>query len=246
MKKILILGGTGEAVSLAEQFRDQLDISVIYSLAGRTRSPTLPDCEIRQGGFGGVEGLTRFLHENDIAAVIDATHPYAKQMASNALHATTETSLPYYKFLRPAWLEPEQAPWIRVSSADEAAEKIQGRFGRVFLSSGLNDVAAFAALTEVWFLVRSIEEPSPPISLPNFSHIKDRGPFNEDGERALFLDHKIDVLVSKNSGGAATEAKLKAAYSLSIPVIMINRPKGAMESIYDNPLDLVRQLRKTL
>lgn len=246
MKKILILGGTGEAVSLAEQFRDQLDISVIYSLAGRTRSPTLPDCEIRRGGFGGVEGLTRFLRENDIAAVIDATHPYAKQMASNALHATTETSLPYYKFLRPAWLEPEQAPWIRVSSADEAAEKIQGRFGRVFLSSGLNDVAAFAALTEVWFLVRSIEEPSPPIFLPNFSHIKARGPFNEDGERALFLDHKIDILVSKNSGGSATQAKLHAAQALSIPVIMIDRPPVTGGTVFDDQALLIKQVRQTI
>lgn len=246
MKRILILGGTGEAVSLAERCEEQQDISVIYSLAGRTRSPNLPDCEIRQGGFGGVEGLTRYLHENDIAAVIDSTHPYAAQMASNAQQAAVEMSLPHYKFLRSAWLEPEGAVWIHVSSADDAADEIQGRFERVFLSGGLNDIAAFTALMEVWFLVRSIEEPSTPMPIHNFTHIKARGPFNEDGERVLLLDHKIEALVSKNSGGTATQAKLHAAQALSIPVIMIDRPPVIGDAVFDDQSLLIEQVQQVL
>jgi precorrin-6A/cobalt-precorrin-6A reductase len=246
VKKILILGGTGEAVSLAERFQAHQDISVIYSLAGRTRSPNLPDCEIRQGGFGGAEGLTHYLRENNIAAVIDATHPYAAHMASNAQQAAMETTLPYYKFLRSAWPEPEGAAWIQASSADDAAEKIRGRFERVFLSSGLNDVAAFTVLPDVWFLVRSIEEPSMPMPLHNFSHIKARGPFNEDGERALLLDHKIEALVSKNSGGAATQAKLHAAQALSIPVMMIDRPPAIGDAVFDDQTLLIEQVQQAL
>lgn len=246
MKRILILGGTGEAVSLAERCEEQQDISVIYSLAGRTRSPNLPDCEVRQGGFGGVEGLTRYLRQNDINAVIDATHPYAAQMASNALKATAEISLPYYKFLRSAWREPAGTAWIYASSAADAAEKIRGRFDRVFLSSGLNDVAAFTALMEIWFLVRSIEEPPTPMPLHNFIHIKARGPFNEDGERALLLDHKIEALVSKNSGGAATQAKLHAAQALSIPVIMIDRPPVIGDAVFDDQMLLIEQVQQAL
>jgi precorrin-6A/cobalt-precorrin-6A reductase len=246
VKKILVLGGTGEAVFLAERFQEQQDISVIYSLAGRTRSPNLPNCEIRQGGFGGAEGLARYLHENDIAAVIDATHPYAVQIASNAQQATAEMSLPHYKFLRPAWRELEGGTWIHASSAVDAAEIIQGRFERVFLSSGLNDVAAFADLTEIWFLVRSIEEPSSPMPLHNLSHIKARGPFKEDSERVLLVDHKIEALVSKNSGGAATQAKLYAAQALSIPVIMIDRPPVIGDAAFDDQMLLIEKVRQAL
>ena len=246
MKRILILGGTGEAVSLAERFQALQDISVIYSLAGRTRSPNLPDCEIRQGGFGGIEGLARYLQDNDIAAVIDATHPYAAQMAENARQAAVVTSVAHYKYLRPAWQEPEGADWIHASSAENAAEKIRDRFERVFLTSGLNDVAAFAELPEVWFLIRSIEEPATPMSLYNYSHIKARGPFKQDGERALLLEHKIDVVVSKNSGGAATQAKLHATQALSIPVIMIDRPPVMGCVVFDNQTRLIEQVRQDL
>ncbi len=246
MKKILILGGTAEAVYLAGALKEQTDLSVIYSLAGRTRSPNLPDCDLRRGGFGGATGLVRYLQQNEIVAVMDATHPYAAQMAENARLATTETSLAHYKFLRPAWPEPDDGLWIHASSSKEAAERIHDNFKRVFLSGGLNDVADFSNLTDVWFLIRSIEEPEAPIPLGNFSHIKARGPFNEADERALLRDPKIDALVSKNSGGSATIAKLHAAKSLSIPVIMIDRPPIVGGVVFDDPLALLEQLRRDI
>ncbi|NKB21440.1 MAG: cobalt-precorrin-6A reductase [Alphaproteobacteria bacterium] len=244
MKKILILGGTAEAVSLAAQLKDYPGISVIYSLAGRTRSPNLPDCAVRQGGFGGTDGLTRYLMENDIAAVIDATHPYAGQMAENARRATSKLSLAHYKYLRTPWSEPCEAPWIWAASSNDAAEKIRGKFNRVFLSGGLNDVAAFTALNDVWFLIRSIEYPSTPIPIQNFSHIKARGPFDVVGERKLMQENKIDALVSKNSGGSATEAKLHAAQALSIPIIMIDRPPPLGGVVFDDQAMLIDRLRQ--
>lgn len=246
MKKILILGGTAEAVSFAKTLQEETGLSVIYSLAGRTRSPNLPDCEVRQGGFGGVAGLVRYLRQKEIAAVIDATHPYAAQMAESARQAATETSLPHYKFLRPAWPEPDDALWIHASSAEDAAGKIQDNFERVFLSSGLNDIAAFSHLASIWFLIRSIEDPETPIPLGNFSHIKARGPFNEADERALLRDHKIDAVVSKNSGGSATVAKLRAAKSLSIPVIMIDRPSVGGGVLFEDPAALLEQLQREI
>ncbi|MBK20233.1 MAG: cobalt-precorrin-6A reductase [Rhodospirillaceae bacterium] len=245
-KSILLLGGTSEAVGLADEIQNIPNVSVVYSLAGRTRNPKLPNCEVRFGGFGGIDGLVSFMKENDISFLVNATHPYAAQMSLNASEAAKKTGTPYYRFLRQPWFEPKDACWIHVESLDKAAEKIGGTFERVFLSSGLNGIAAFAPLNDVWFLVRSIEDPEEPMPLRNYTHIKDRGPFNFEAECALLRDNKIEALVSKNSGGDATSAKLEAARSLSVPVIMVDRPNDQHQDTFVDSMTLVEQIRNTI
>ncbi|MDA1323401.1 MAG: cobalt-precorrin-6A reductase [Proteobacteria bacterium] len=230
MTTILMLGGTAEAVTFARCLAGKFD--VIYSLAGRTRTPTLPDCALRVGGFGGVDGLMSYVRETGISAIVDVTHPFAAQMAANARAAAALAGVPLFKFLRPAWDEPSDAPWLHAATASDAARIIDGRFGRVFLSSGLGDIAAFAPLSTIWFLVRSVDPSNVPAVLAQHHHLTSRGPFDLAAETALLSDWHIDALVSKNSGGQATIAKLHAARALGIPVVMIDRPPVPPGNLY--------------
>ena len=128
MNRILILGGTSEAVRLANDLTCQTGIEAIYSLAGVTRTPNLPDCVLRQGGFGGADGLASYMEEADISVLVDATHPFAAQMAANARTASARTEIPLIKFLRPEWVDPSDAPWLHAATPLDAARIIQGRF----------------------------------------------------------------------------------------------------------------------
>jgi len=245
MTKILVLGGTVEAVEFAGGLARARGFDVVYSLAGRTRMPVLPDCALRRGGFGGVEGLVSYMRDNDIAALVDATHPFAAQMAAHARDAAALAGIPLFKFLRPAWDEPADANWFHAATSSDAAGIIGGRFGRVFLSSGLGDIATFAHLPNVWFLVRSIDPSNRPSVLAQHHHITGRGPFNLAAETALLRDWQIESLVSKNSGGDATRAKLDAALALGIPVVMIDRPPVPPGTLYtgvSSIMDAVKQI----
>jgi precorrin-6A/cobalt-precorrin-6A reductase len=243
MSTLLVLGGTAEAVVLARDLAREPEFDVIYSLAGRTRTPTLPDCGLRLGGFGGVEGLVAYLGENDVAAIVDATHPFAARMAANARDAAAQAGIPLFKFLRQAWDEPADTTWLHAATPSDAARIIDGRFGRVFLSSGLGDIAAFAHLPSVWFLVRSVEPSDAPAILAQHHHITSRGPFHLEAETALLRDWKIEALVTKNSGGAATRAKLDAAQNLGIPVIMIDRPAVPKGVVYATVTQVTNAVR---
>lgn len=229
---VLVLGGTAEGVRLAQGLAGRPGFHVVYSLAGRTRAPSLPDCAVRTGGFGGMDGLATYAREQGIAAIVDATHPYATRMAAHARDAAGRTGIPLFRFLRPAWDEPADAPWLHAATASDAARLIDGRFARVFLSSGLADVAAFAPLSDVWFLVRSVEPSDAPAVLAQYRHITGRGPFDQAAETELLRRWRIEALVSKNSGGAASAAKLEAARGLGIPVVMIDRPPLAPGKTY--------------
>ena len=222
-KKILILGGTAEALKLAASI-DRERFEPIYSLAGVTRAPAMPDCAVRSGGFGGVEGLIDYLRAERIDALIDATHPFAAQMAGHAERAATALTIPRLKLLRPAWQKTSGDNWTEVADTAEAARRITGHGWRVFLASGTADIADFAAAERTKFFIRLIEPPETPIPLPGHDLILQRGPFVAAEEQALFERLKIDRIVCKNSGGRGAEAKLIAARDGHIPVLMIARP----------------------
>jgi precorrin-6A/cobalt-precorrin-6A reductase len=222
-RTVLILGGTGEGRTLAAALGDPglPAFRVISSLAGRTREPLLPAGEVRIGGFGGVDGLIDYLRAEQVDILVDATHPFAGQISANAASAAKVTGLPLLVLRRPGWNERPGDDWRRVPSLEAAAALLPRLGRRVFLTTGRQGLAAFADTHECWFLARSVEPPAPPLPR-RLDVLLDRGPFTVDGELRLLRDHRIDVLVSKDSGGAG--AKLVAAREQGIPVVLIDRP----------------------
>jgi precorrin-6A/cobalt-precorrin-6A reductase len=224
--RILILGGTAEAAALALSldagYGDRWEVTT--SLAGRTRTPAVLPGQVRSGGFGGAAALAEYLKGQKIAAVIDATHPFAAQISANAVTACEIAAVPRLVLSRPGWSPQSGDNWIEFETVEAAAEALP-RFGqRAFLTIGVQELGAFAGLTDTWFLVRLIDTPPTPLPLTECQIVTGRGPFSEDGERALMEDHRIDVLVSKASGGDATAAKLAAARYLGLPALMVRRP----------------------
>jgi precorrin-6A/cobalt-precorrin-6A reductase len=190
-------------------------------LAGRVSNPALPVGEVRIGGFGGVDGLADWLRANDIGAVVDATHPFARAMTASAAEATRRLGLPFVVLRRPEWEQQPGDNWTWVDEIVDVPAVLPAE--RVFLTTGRTDLAVFADLDAFWFLVRTVEPPAPPLPT-RCELILDRGPYTVDGELTLLREHRIDVLVSKNSGGRLTAAKLVAARELGLPVVMIRRP----------------------
>ena len=231
MKKILILGGTADAVRLAKELSNQAEI--IYSLAGRTRNPNLPDCDARTGGFGGVDGLAVYLSENNIEAVVDATHPYAAQMAANAAAACETAGVNRAKYLRPPWQAEDGDTWVSAKDYKAATDLFNDLGDRVFLSTGSQNLDAFATLKDKFFLVRAVEQPEKPIPFDIFTLLLARGPFDRSGETMLLAKYDIQVVVSKNSGGPLA-AKLLAARDRKTPVIMIDRPQPPDGDVFDS------------
>lgn len=213
--RLLVLGGTTEGRALAGR------VPVISSLAGRTSAPLLPPGEMRIGGFGGVDGLVRYLREARIDAVVDATHPFAATMTGHAALACPAAGVPLLVLRRPGWTARPEDVWHRVPSLATAADVVAALGERVFLTTGRQSIAAFAALDGCWFLSRSVEPPVPPVPR-RLEVVLDRGPFGLEAERELLRTHRIDLLVTKDSGGAT--AKLEAARALRIPVVMVDRP----------------------
>lgn len=222
--RILLLAGTEEAVRLSQILEDWEDVSVLSSLAGRTRDPVRLNGEVITGGFGGQNGLEDFLKQRSITHIIDATHPFAAQITNSAIKASEAQEIDYLRLERPAWTEASADIWIRVRNVTEAASKL-GAFRTVFLSIGRQELDGFRDVQGKRFLVRSIEPVAFTPSGSTVTFLQARGPFSLEAELGLLKDQQIDVLVSKNSGGTATYAKIEAARKLSLPVIMIERPK---------------------
>jgi precorrin-6A/cobalt-precorrin-6A reductase len=220
-RRVLILGGTTEGRELATACAGLPGITTISSLAGRTANPLRPRGDLRIGGFGGVDGLTGYLRATGIDAVVDATHPFAATMTGHAVAATTAAGVPMLLLRRPGWTARAGDDWRRVPSIEAAAGSLPALGTRVFLTTGRQEIAAFADLDACWFLARSVEPPEPPMPR-RIEVLLDRGPFTVDGERALLAGHRVDVLVTKDSGGA--DAKLAAARALGVPVLLIDRP----------------------
>jgi precorrin-6A/cobalt-precorrin-6A reductase len=221
---VLILGGTTEASALVRRVADDARLAPILSLAGRTASPRPQPIPTRTGGFGGIDGLVRFLRDAPIEAVIDATHPYADQMSAHAVTACRETGVPLASLVRPEWQAEPGDRWQVVLDFESAAHALGTTPRRVFLSLGRQELHAFAAAPQHHYLARTIEPPEREGLPPDLHLLQARGPFHREAELRLLADERIDVLVSKNAGGDATYAKIEAARLLGLPVVMIERP----------------------
>jgi precorrin-6A/cobalt-precorrin-6A reductase len=218
--RVLLLGGTGEGRRLARRLVDD-GVPVVSSLAGRVADPVLPPGDVRVGGFGGAVGLAAWLQEHPVVAVVDATHPFAAGMTANAAQACAVTGVPLLRLQRPGWTARPGDDWRWVNSLAEAADAVAG-FAHVFVTTGRQGLAAFAGVT-AHCVVRSVDPPDPPLPART-TVVLARGPFTVDEERALMTEHGIDVVVTKDSGGHMTEAKLTAARDLGIPVVLVRRP----------------------
>jgi precorrin-6A/cobalt-precorrin-6A reductase len=219
---VLILGGTTEARSLAASLAGRDDIAATLSLAGRTTAPLTQPVPTRSGGFGGVEGMVEFLRAKRVEVLIDATHPYAARISANAARAAQRTGTPLIAVRRPPWTAVTGDRWTEVADSRAAVRAIGATARRVFLALGRQDLEAFAAAPQHHYLVRSVE----PVTLcvPSACYITARGPFEEAAELDLLRSNAIEVVVAKNSGGAATYGKMAAARALGIPVLLLQRP----------------------
>lgn len=217
--RVLLLGGTAEARALAAHLHP--DVDVISSLAGRVPDPALPVGEVRIGGFGGVQGLRRWLMEARVDAVVDATHPYAATITGNAAAVCDELRVPHLVLARPAWPTGDA---IVVGSDAEAAKTVAAQgYSRVFLTTGRSGIAAFEDV-DAWFLIRAVTAPDEHVLPRRHQVVLSRGPYRYDDELALLREHRIDALVTKNSGGPMTRPKLDAAAALEVAVVMVDRP----------------------
>ena len=222
---VLILGGTTEARRLAELLAAGAlpGLRVTNSLAGRVTAPRLPPGEVRVGGFGGAEGLARWLRAYAVDALIDATHPFAGTISFHAARAAATAHVPLLALRRPGWVPVAGDVWHEAGSLEEAAQLLPSLGRRVFLTTGRMGLAPFSAVDGLWFLVRAVDAPETPHP-SRMEVLLDRGPFTVDGERELLHRHRIDVLVTKDSGGAATAPKLTAAREAGLPVVVVRRP----------------------
>lgn len=239
--RVLILGGTGEAATLAKALDQHERIEATVSLAGRTREPAALPGRVRLGGFGGVDGLMRYLRDERIDLVIDATHPFAAGMGNNAALATAELRLPLLRLERPTWERRRGDRWIDVDTVRTAARVTPDYGARVFLTAGRQELRHFEHLANTWFLVRLVEAPAEPLALQRHKIILARGPFAEADEEALMRAHAIDLVVAKNSGGEATYGKIAAARRLGLRVVMVHRPARP-----PNPLPAVATVAEAL
>ncbi|MFI5717225.1 cobalt-precorrin-6A reductase [Nocardia sp. NPDC051750] len=221
--RILLLGGTGEARELAHALAGERGLEIVSSLAGRVADPVHPGGTVRVGGFGGVEGLRNWLAGNRIDLLVDATHPFAATMTEHAAWASAALRLPMVRVNRPGWTAEPGDRWIRVPDLATAARTSAELGDRILLTIGRQGVGAFAECPRPWYLVRAIDPPESALP-PHHEILLARGPFTVAAESALLARHRIEVLVTKDSGGDATAAKLVAARDAGLPVVMVDRP----------------------
>lgn len=221
--RVLLLGGTTEGFELAAGLSARPGLTVISSLAGRVSNPRLPAGRVRTGGFGGVAGLEAYLRDEAIDVVVDATHPYAAKISGNAELACRSAALPLIAMERPPWEMRADDRWRPVPDMQAAASAADRPGNRVLLSIGRQELGPFCGCDMAWFLVRAIDAPSTGLP-PHAELMLRRGPFDLADELQVIREHRINLIVSKNSGGAATYAKIEAARELGVPVVMVARP----------------------
>lgn len=221
--RALILGGTGEGRDVAAILH-AAGWRVTSSLAGRVSNPKLQVGEVRIGGFGGPAGLTQWILREEVEVIIDATHPFAERISASAAEASRATGIPLIALHRPEWKPRPRDRWIPVKSMQEAAEKAARDYHHIFLTIGRQQLAPFAQDSHNLYVVRAVEHPQ--VALPQrHRFILSRGPFTLESEKKLMIDNQIDCVVTKNSGGPLTHAKLDAARDLGIDVVMVQRPQ---------------------
>ncbi|WP_426413044.1 cobalt-precorrin-6A reductase [Bradyrhizobium ganzhouense] len=223
MMRALILGGIADASLLAAEIA-RAGIDAVYSYGGRTRAPAAQPLPTRIGGFGGANGLADYIRSAGITHVIDATHPFAAEMSRNAVDACAETGTPLIALERAPWSKAPGDNWIEVGDVGVAAAALPVAPAKVFLAIGRQHIAPFASKPQHVYTLRFVDPPEAPLPFAA-DVIVSRGPFTLDGELDMMRTRGINWIVARNSGGDGARAKIDAARTLGLPVIMITRPK---------------------
>ncbi|MDP3959550.1 MAG: cobalt-precorrin-6A reductase [Pseudorhodobacter sp.] len=229
MTRVLLLGGTTEASALARALAEG-GIDAVFSYAGRTAQPVAQPLPTRVGGFGGVAGLQAWLRVERITHLIDATHPFAAQMSTHAVHACAATGVALLAYQRPPWQAGPGDDWHMVPGLAAAVAALPDTPARIFLAIGKQHLAEFAAKPQHHYLLRLVD-PVASLPLPDAEAVIARGPFTLAGDLALLKTHAISQIVARNAGGVGARAKLDAARALRLPVILIDRPAVPARSV---------------
>lgn len=239
--RILLLGGTTEASSLAETLA-KAGVDAVFSYAGRTNAPKAQPLPMRLGGFGGVAGLMDYLCSESITHVVDATHPFAAGMSRNAFEACAQINLPLIRLERPEWVPGSGDNWTLLPSVEDIPAALPDEPARVFLAIGKQQIGLFAVKPQHHYLLRLVDEPKDALPLPDCSVVIERGPFDVSADRALMETHRITHVVAKNGGGRGARAKLDAARALGLPVLMAKRPALPGHSVARDAEEVMRWL----
>ena len=238
MPNVLVLGGTTEASALVAQLAER-GIPTVLSYAGRVARPRAQPVSVRVGGFGGAEGLARYLRDHVVTHLVDATHPFAAQISANAVAAGAMAGVPVVALVRPAWQRAPGDRWHDVADVAAAVATLSGGARRVMLAIGRQNLAAFAAQPQHFYLLRLVDPPDQAPPLSDCAVVVDRGPFTVAGDSALMQAHGIDLVIAKNAGGRGAEAKITAARSLGLPMVMIARPMMGARRVVEDVADVL-------
>lgn len=222
--RILLLGGTTEATSLADRLAREKSIAATLSLAGRTANPIASPLPHRIGGFGGIEELVDYLKRENVDLLVDATHPFAARISSNAIAASTEAGIPLLAIERPPWTRVAGDDWDEHDSIDAAIAVLPDEPEDIFSGLGRQSIAALSKAPQHRYVIRVVDAIEPPSSLPHATIIAARGPFRTADDIRLFEHHGIRHVLAKNAGGAAAYSKIEAARHLGIKVHIVRRP----------------------
>jgi precorrin-6A/cobalt-precorrin-6A reductase len=240
--RVLILGGTAEANQLARAVAHDPRIRAMLSYAGRTENPTPPPVSWRVGGFGGIDGLVDYLRAENIARVVDATHPFAAQMSAHAVAACDKAAVPLLAIERRPWPRAPGDRWIEVDDLAAAAQALGALSRRVFLGIGRMQLEVFAAHPQHCYLLRLVDPPRAPLPLRDAEVIVARGPFRRADDRAMLSNFRAEIVVAKNAGGGAAAAKIEAARDLALTVVMVRRPFIPARETVESVADVLRWL----
>jgi precorrin-6A/cobalt-precorrin-6A reductase len=241
MLNVLIIGGTAEANKIASHFINNEKYNIILSLAGRTINPKIITPNTRIGGFGGSEGLENFIHTKKIELIVDASHPYATNISRNAIEASKRMKVPMISYIRGDWKRSSLDNWIDARSFEDAIKYLP-KISRTFLSLGKQNIDLFSNLKKHWFLIRTIDKIKLDIFRSSHKYIYGKGPFTLLDELLIMKNNRIDCIITRNSGGDDTYAKILAARYLKKPVIVIRKPKIVSSNNFYNTKSIIQYI----
>lgn len=236
---VWVFSGTSDGNQIASKLAaqgKQVVVSTATGYGGDVAQSSMPGVHIL-AGRRGLEARRQDLQRSKACAIVDATHPHATEISRQLIALSEETGVPYFRYERPApWNSEEElgGDVTLCDSMEEAAEHAVARGRRIFLATGSKALPVFLAHPQAknceWFVRVT---PNPQIiqqmvdqGIP-YSHIcAMQGPFEPALNESLWRAWQIDCVISKESGDAGGfRSKLAAASNMSLPLIVVRRPK---------------------